>query len=163
MRTEMMSLIAVVPLVVGVCGCPRVDDALEPNDTAQTASPLVLGEPLTARVVQGSPDVFAIAVGPGETLIFTLESLGEEECAAFTVTGPSDVLLYADQAGLCSLLGEEEFQVDGASLTPLADFGYELRVPAEIAGDYFLTIVELGQADNIFTFSWHYRLTVNLE
>ena len=74
-----ISVIAAGSLGLLLCGCPgfpRPEDDLEPNDTIGTATELMLGVPITARVVQGNPDVFTIHAGPNETLAFALESLG---------------------------------------------------------------------------------------
>ena len=151
-------------LALSLSGCPgfpRPEDSLEPNDTKETATDLEIGVPVNARAVQGNPDVFRLAADPGELLIFTLESLGEEDCAAFTVNGPDDTELFADQHFFCGDRGfDPPFAVDGAGLNTGLDGGYVLSVPADGTGDYFLTINELGEVDNFFDFSWLYRLTV---
>ncbi len=151
-------------LALFLSGCPgflRPEDSLEPNDTMEAATELEIGLPVNARAVQGNPDVFRLAANPGELLIFTLESRGEEDCAAFTVTGPGDTELFADQHSFC---GDRSFDppiaVDGAALNTGLDGAYVLSVPANETGDYFLTINELGEVDNFFDFSWLYRLTV---
>jgi len=147
-----------------LCGCPRFprsEDSLEPNDTRDTATTLEVGVPITARAVQGDPDVFRYTAGPGELLIFTLESLGEEDCPAFIVTGPDDTELLADQHFFCGDRSfDPPFLVNGASLNTEMEGRYVLSVPTDAGGDYFLTINELGEVDNFFDFSWLYRLTV---
>ena len=159
-----VSLIAAGSLGLILYGCPgfpRLEDYLEPNDTIETATQLMLGVPITARVVQGNTDVFTISAGPNETLAFALESLGEEDCAAFNVTGPDSVVLFADQHFFC---GDRDFTspfaVEGAELATETQGGYVLSVPADAAGDYYLTINELGEVDNFFDFSWSYHLAV---
>lgn len=151
-------------LALPLCGCPRFprpEDNLEPNNTRETATELEAGVPVEARAVQGNTDVFRFAAGPGELLIFTLESLGEDDCAAFTVTGPDDTELFADQHFFCGDRGTEPpFAVDGAELNTGTQGRYVLSVPAEVGGDYFLAINELGEVDNFFDFSWLYSLTV---
>ncbi len=156
-------MLAIALLALPMCGCPRFprpEDSLEPNDTTETATALEVGVPVTARVVPGNLDIFKIAAGPGEMLVFALESQGEEDCAAFTVTGPDEAELFADQHLFC---GDRDFDApitaEGAVLDTGTEGRYMLSVPAEVAGDYFLTIKELGQVDNIFDFSWLYRLT----
>jgi len=157
-------VLAIGLLALPLCGCPRFprpDDELEPNDTRQTATGLELGVPVTARAVQGDPDVFRIVSGGGELLIFTLESLGEEDCAALTVTGPGDVELFADRHSFCGDRDyEPPFAVNGAELNTGMAGIYVLSIPADAAGDYYLTINELGEVDNFFDFSWLFRLTV---
>ncbi len=163
MQRSRAFILAMGLLALPMCGCPRFprpEDNLEPNNTTETATELEAGGPVDARVVQGNLDVFKVTAGPGEVLIFTLESQGEEDCAAFTVTGPDENELYADQHFFC---GGRDFDapvaVEGASLDMSAEGIYVLSVPANVAGDYFLSIKELGQVDNIFDFSWLYRLT----
>lgn len=151
-----------LPMCMG--GCPRPEDALEPNDTPETATRLVVGEPAEARVVQYNADVFAVAAGPDETLVFTLENLGEEDCAAFEVTSPDGDTLYADTNGFCGRLGFYPMPGPGGELDRLPDdAGYILTISAEQEGDYFLTLTELGRADNIFDYSWLYRVTAETE
>ena len=148
-------------LMSGCPGFPRPEDSLEPNDTKETATDLENGVPVNARAVQGNPDVFRFGADPGQLLIFTLDSLGEEDCAAFTVTGPDDTKLFADQHFFCgNRVFDPPFAVEGAELNTGLGGGYVLSVPADEAGDYFLTINELGEVDNFFDFSWLYRLTV---
>ncbi len=147
-----------------LCGCPRfprMEDGFEPNDTREMATTLEVGVPITARAVQGNPDVFKFMADPGELLIFTLESLGEEDCVAFTVTGPDGTELFADQHFFCGDRGfEPPLTVNGVGLNMGMEDRYVLSVPADAGGDYFLTINELGEVDNLFDFSWLYRLTV---
>jgi hypothetical protein len=156
--TRFLLALGLVPLCMG--GCPRPEDDLEPNDTFATATRLVPGEPAEARVVQYNPDVFVVAAGPDQTLTFTLENLGEEDCAAFVATSPAGETLYADTNGFCGRLGFYPMTGPGGTLDlQPADAGYILTVEALEAGDYYLTLTELGRADNIFDYSWLYRVT----
>lgn len=50
-----------------------------------------------------------------------------------------------------------------SSLEDVQGFGFRLRVPAQEQGAYYLTITELGHVDNVFTYSWRYRLTATTE
>lgn len=142
-------------------GCPRPDDALEPNDTAETATRLTMGEPIEARVIQDNPDVFVVAAGPGQTLIFDLVSLGEEDCNSFKVVGPGGLTKYEDENHFCGRVGELPIVQPGGKLELLGEGAYRLTIHADAEGDYFLYVWERGHADNIFTYSWHYRLTVS--
>ena len=157
------AVILLLPLLLG--GCPRPEDDLEPNDTPGTATVLTVGQAVVGRVVQGNPDVFAVTAGPEEIVVFAMESLGEEEadCAAFTVTGPDETVLYQDRNTYCGRYGTEPIVVEGAALEEVPGFGFELRVPAASQGRYVLTVVEKGQVDNIFTFSWQYSITATVE
>jgi len=156
-------VVAIGIVILPLCGCPgfpRPEDGLEPNDTKETATMLEVGVPVEARAVQGDPDVFRVSAGPARLLILTLESLGEEDCAAFTVTGPDGTELFADQHHFCGDRGyEPPVAVAGADLNTETEGRHVLSVPAEVGGDYFLTINELGEVDNFFDFSWLYRLT----
>ena len=151
-------------------GCPRVlarsDDAFEPNDDFAHASPLTAGQAVKGRANQGNLDVFSLQAGAGKRILFRLESLGLENCPAFTVTGPGDQVLYRDDSYRCSKGRNSKPQpaqsVEGAALTTVQN-GYELRVPAATAGTYFLTVDEQGEADNMFPLSWDYQLTAELE
>jgi hypothetical protein len=147
-------------------GCPRAEDGLEPNNTLAMATRLSLGQAVEGRVVQGNPDVFIVAAGPGKTLRFTMDSIGEEEeaCAAFLLTAPNGAVLYDDDLSGCNRGGlGGPIAVPGATLNERPGIGYELVAPADLAGDYALTLTELGHADNIFTYSWRYRMTAQQE
>ena len=148
----------------GTTGCrtARPDDALEPNDDLASATRLVAGQAVEGRANQGNPDVFAIQAAAGQTIVLRLESKGNEDCAAFQVTAPSGTVVYEDKGATCTSL-ERAQPTASASLTVVQGFGYELRVTAAETGLYDLTINELGQADNVFPFSWDYRLTATLE
>jgi hypothetical protein len=161
-----LALVALVPLLCLGCTSARSDDALEPNNTREQATPLTSGTPVEGRANQNNPDVFAIDVPAGKTaLIFHLESVGLEDCAAFTVEGPDGQTLYDDGSfGGCERPASPTIMVAGAALMRLSSPpGYELRIPAVHAGRFLLTVDEQGQADNIFLFSWDYRLTARLE
>jgi hypothetical protein len=94
-----------------------------------------------------------------------MESLGEEEveCAVFTVGAPTGTILYRDENVFCGRQGTQPIQVSGAALEEVRGFGFRLRVPAQEQGQYYLTIRELGHVDNVFTYSWRYRLTATVE
>lgn len=163
----MRSLLLLLPLLWAGCTHTRPDDALEPNNTGEQATPLTPGTPVQGRANQGNPDVFALEVPAGKAaVVFRLESLGLEDCAAFTITGPGAQVLYDDgRFRNCQRPASPPVAVAGARLSSLGGGaqGYELRAPATQAGRYFLTILEQGQADNSFLFSWDYRLTALLE
>ncbi len=158
-------LCGVVLLPCSMGGCPRPEDSLEPNDTPETATPLTLGQAVDGRVVQDNDDVFSVVSGPDQILLFTMQSLGEEEaeCAAFTVTSPTGTVLYQDENTFCGRQGSQPTQVSGATLEDVQGFGFMLRVPAQEQGAYYLTVRELGHVDNVFTYSWRYRLVATVE
>lgn len=151
----------------GLClgGCPRPDDLFEPNDTFATATPLEPGVPITASVAQSTTDVFAIEATAGQTVVFRIESLDFEVCPLFSATGPDGTVLYEEPLTRCRRFDpvEPTVQVGGSSLTIIRDEAFELRVPAASDGPYFITILEGGEADNIFDFNWAYRLTATVE
>ncbi|WP_204494003.1 hypothetical protein [Archangium primigenium] len=154
-----------------LAGCPRgtrLDDAFEPNDDASQATPLTPGTPIEARANQGNPDVFALEAPEARTLVFRMESLGQDNCPAFTVNGPDGGLLYEDRHRFCSRGPDEAWKAPGVELLLLDVRGYqigtyELRVPTARAGRYLLTILEQGRVDNTVPFSWDYRLTARVE
>ena len=160
-RLPVVTVSALAGLCVG--GCPRPEDGLEPNNSFETATTLIPDVLVEGRVGQGNPDVFAVASTAGQTIVFDLTNLGGEDCAAFTVTAPDATVLYDDGNITCDPFRVPQIQVPGASLQRRGEAGYVLRVPAERQGTYFLTLTERGQADNIFTFSWDYRLVAGLE
>lgn len=156
---------AALAATVSIGGCPRPEDRFEPNDTFLTATMLTVGEPVEGRVLQGNQDVFAFAAGPGTTLRIRMDSVGEEEeeCAAFRLDAPDGRVLYDDATRSCSRGLDEPVRAPGASLTRMTGIGYELVAPADVSGLYVLTLTETGHADNIFTYSWQYRITVTEE
>ncbi len=159
-----VSLCALVGLLAACCGCPPVpDDALEPNDTPETATPLSPGQPVEARAVQDDLDIFVVEAGPDQTLVLTFEHLGDDNCAAFTVTAPDSQVLYQDNNRFCGREFSTPTAVEGASLQSTPAGGYILRVPAGLQGEYLLTIEELGEVDNVFDFVWRYRVSAALE
>jgi len=154
-------IVAGLALSLPICmgGCPRPEDALEPNDTPETATRLIEGMPVEPRTVQDNPDCFVIAAGPAQTLVFTFETLGEEDCNSFKVTGPDGATFYEDDNNYCGRIGDIPVVQPGGQLDLVGEDGYVLTIHAESAGDYVLTVHERGQADNIFDYSWRYRLT----
>ncbi len=152
--------------ILSVCllgGCPPPeDDSLEPNDSRIAATPLALDVPVTARGVQGNPDVFAISVESGGALVFTVEDLDGQNCPGFTVTFSDGTVLYADGLFSCSPFRSPTVQVARAALVTTADGVYRLTVPADWAGTYYLEIQELPYADNLVPNGWDYRLTATV-
>lgn len=157
-------------LLALTAGCPRVvDDGLEENDTRDQATAIEFGQPIEARGVQSDDDVFVLSISPtdldtpgvGRTLQLTFETLGGEVCPAFTLVGPGDQILYADQQPYCRSIADDPVAVPGASLTQ-TDTGFLLVAPVTDAGAYYITVRELGHADNIFDYIWQYRLTATL-
>lgn len=148
-------------LMLATCGCPRPqDDSLEPNDDASNATGLAPGTSVEARAVQDNPDVFAIEAGPGSELTITLETLSGEVCPWLSLEAPDGTMVYADRHRFCSRTGSAPLAVPGASLEQRADDSFVLSVPAAAEGTYLLTIRELGHADNLFDYAWHYRVAV---
>ena len=121
------------------------------------------GVPVDANAVQDSPDVFAFSAGPGQTIVFTLEDRGEDDCAAFTVAAPDGSALYQDTNRFCGRDFSTPITAPGASLQSPPGGGYILRIPAAMQGRYLLTVDERGQADNVIDFRWLYRLTATIE
>lgn len=162
--------LAPLALAVLSTGCShlfaRSDDALEPNDDTAHATPLTAGQSVKGRANQGNADVFSLQAAEGNRLVFRLESLGLEDCPAFTVTGPDGQVLYRDQTYRChnGHQGQPAERVAGAEVTRTqSPSGYEVRAPAARAGTHFLTIHEQGEADNVAPYSWDYQLTAQLE
>jgi hypothetical protein len=152
--------------LAGACSCnePRPDDGLEPNDDFEHATRLTPGMPIEGRANQDDPDVFAVEAGPDEVLLFVLEDRGYENCPTFLLHDPAGhELLGQDLASNCGVSLAETRLEPGVELRELDDGGYEIQAPAVAAGDYFLTITEDGEADNIAPFSWDYRVTVTVE
>ncbi|MBN1208680.1 MAG: hypothetical protein JXB05_27715 [Myxococcaceae bacterium] len=160
-----------LPLALLVAACPRgarPDDALEPNDDASQATPLTPGQPVEGRANQDNPDVFSLEAPEGRTIVFQVDSLGLENCPAFTVAGPDGALLYEDRHHFCNRGPADAVKAPGVEFLLLnvqghEIGGYELRVPAQQTGRYLLTILEQGRVDNLFPFSWDYRLTPRVE
>lgn len=147
------------------CSCiePRPDDALEPNDDRDHATPLTPGVAIEGRANQDNPDVFVVEAGPAQTILFELVDRGLERCPTFQVHGPDGAeLVGQDLTSNCGESVDEARLAPGAALRELPDGGFEIEVPALAAGPYYLTIEEDDQADNIAPFSWDYRLTATL-
>lgn len=163
------TLPAVLALLAGCQRCGlRDDDPLEPNNTFDQATVLVLGQAAEGRANQNNPDVFAADAPVGHTLVFEARSRGLENCPRFSLHGPGRELLYQDADFRCHLRSEKLFQAPGVELQLLDAEGgvagrYVLRANTQREGRYFLTIVEQGEADNAFPFSWDYRLVATVE
>ena len=150
-------------LLLASAGC-RSNDINEPNDTYETATPIITGVEVLATVGQDNPDTFAIEAPAGKTVVFKLRTRGHEDCPEFTVMGPKETTLYQDQHGRCGDPAlRAETQAKGVAVSGKKGSGYELRVPAAEAGKYFLRIQERKQADNTFSYSWDYGLTAGIE
>jgi hypothetical protein len=162
--TRRLSALAILGLTL-IGGCPPPADAPEPNDSAPPATPPPPRVAVEAPPLQGNPHAFPIPLAAGGVLHFAAQTLDveEESCAAFAVLAPDGTILYDDNLTSCSRGLAEPTQVDGASLAHQPGAGYDLRVPAAQAGTYVLTVRVLGYADNLFTYSWHYRLTATQE
>jgi hypothetical protein len=158
-------LILALSVVGGILGCrpsARPDDVLEPNDDFEHATKLAADQAVTARANQNNDDYFAIDVAAGQKIIFRLQSLGLEDRPVFTVFSPVKEVLYKDRDDF-SGPRQTESHTEGVTSEDIKDFGYELRIPAKISGTYYLLIRERPQADNIFPFSWDYRLIATIE
>lgn len=150
-------------LLLTGCVHARDDDALEPNDDFAKATRLSPGDAVEGRANQSNPDVFVVAAGPDQLLVFALEDLQYEKCPAFRVHGPGGrELLGQDPSSNCSVPASETRLEPGVVLREQDNGDYEIEIPATVAGDYFLTIIEGSEADNIAPFSWDYRVTATL-
>jgi len=151
---------ALLLLALAACRAPRPDDAFEPNDDLEHATLLALDAPVAARANQGNPDVFAVDVLAGATLVFRAESLGLEECAGFTATGPDGTVLFRVAAG-CDASREPLVRAAGVEVEHTDEL-FVLALPAVTGGLHYLTILEGAESDNLFDFSWDYRLTASV-
>ena len=158
-HTTLPALTALIMGLTACHGCPRSEDALEPNDTRETATRLQVGIPVEGRAVEHNPDVFVVTVPAGSTsLMFDLDSRSDDEpCATFRVIHPSGRALWEEDEGSCPH-GRPQ-RVGEVTLTIPREGSYRITVPIDAPGDYSLRIDEQGQADNLFSFSWDYRLT----
>ena len=154
--------IAAAAVLASMAGCPRPEDILEPNNTPDTATRLMPGVPVEGRVIQGNPDIFVITGSGNQTLVFSLESLGEENCNSLRVVGPGDQTLYEDTNQFCGRVGAVSVVQQGGMLELLGE-DVRLTIRADAPGDYFLYLYERGEADNILDFSWRYRLTATMQ
>ena len=143
-------------------GC-RKDDALEPNDTFESATLLTPGSERLASVFQNSPDVFVLEAPAGKTLVSKLSSRGGEDCPEFTLLGPGEKTLYEDAEGFCSDPWKARKKDASVQASGGRGSGYEFRVGVKDAGKYYLRIQERRQADNMLGYSWDYALTAQVE
>jgi len=166
-KSVFFTLVILALLLVWTLGCrhfARPDDTFEPNDDMQHATKITVGQVVIARANQWNADVFVFSSEGKGTIVFSMQSLGGEDCAAFTVTGPNNVVLYQDSGSFCSSKGDYPAVIgEGVEFKKLEDSGYEINVSANRAGTYYLQIYERSQADNIFPFSWDYRLTAKVK
>jgi len=166
-KSFLCTLIILALSLVGILGCrhfARPDDTLEPNDDFEHATILTAGQAVTARANQWNADVFVFNSKGKEKIVFTIQSIGGEDCGAFTVTEPNGEILYQDSGRFCSSKGDyPAVKAEGVEFRVVEDFGYEINVQAYIAGAYHIQIYERSQVDNIFAFSWDYRLTATTE
>lgn len=163
MSTTNAAAISVFCLLLPCASC-RYNPSSKPHDTFETATALTPGVEVLDAVGQDTADVFFIEAPAGKTVSFKLRSRGHEDCPEFTVVGPRQRTLYQDRHGFCGdppLMAET--QAEGVSVSGKRGAGYELRVPAEEAGKYFLRIQERRQADNLFPYRWDFGLTALLE
>ncbi len=160
MRTRCAHGCVLVGLLL-TAGCPQPrDDGFEPNDSPETATVLQLNDPIQARTVQDNPDVYAVEA-PAGSLVFRLDTIEGQVCPAFTVTAPDGTILFRDTHRFCSRTGSTPDAIPGVQFG-VDDAGYTLRVPAQTAGRYVLTVRELGYADNIIDTFWEYTLTAGI-
>ncbi len=153
-------LVAGIACLCLCAGCPApADDPLEPNDSAETATPLTAGVPVEGRAVQGNIDVFSVTSTAGREVIFILETIDGEDCGHFTVLDEGGAVLYADGRQGCGRVSPAAVQVEGAGLAVSAEGTYRLTVPAQSGRTYYLLIRELPYADNLVPNAWDYRLT----
>ncbi|MCK5358509.1 MAG: hypothetical protein KAJ48_08955 [Elusimicrobiales bacterium] len=145
-------------LIISGCKKTRSDDALEPNDTFQLATELTAGKVLAGRAKQENIDIFSFKCEAMREIVFSLQSIGLEDCAEFTVTGPGGDILYQDEGSFCDSPRELAMRVNGVKLEEIKNFGYKIYVPAKKSGKYFLSISERGRPDNIYPFSWDYKI-----
>jgi hypothetical protein len=161
----MAGALVVAAGVLSMGGCPRPDDGFEPNDMVETATPLAAGVPVVARSTQFNPDWFSIEAKAGQTVAFLAESLDFEVCPLFSAAGPDGTILYQEPLYSCRDFEPvpPDVQAEGVTLTIVPDVSFELRIPAYVDGLYYLSITEGAHADNVFTYSWEYRLIATLE
>ena len=145
----------------GSCDGVRPDDGLEPNDTAAQATRLQIGSAIEARANQGNPDVFVFDVAASQAIVIELQSRGLENCPGFTLVGPGEEVLFADRTARCRRVGPPATQKASVDFEIFADGSYRFRSVAEMAGPHYLTVLEGGDADNVFSYSWDYRITAS--
>lgn len=159
------SLLLPLGLFVLLSGCrfPRDDDELEDNDTLETATVLVANTPIEARCNQGDKDVFRFDCPRTGTLVFRIEHRGLEELPSFTVTAPDGRDVYRDGSFITRRRARPELIEPRARMDESTDGIYQIRVAPAEPGPWFLTIEEMGAADNHFLFAWDYRVSASVE
>lgn len=70
---------------------------------------------------------------------------------------------YFDDGASRRERGTPEIQDETVVFESVEGYGYHLSPIVQTAGTYYLTVVERGQADIIFPYSWDYRPTATLE
>lgn len=155
------ALVGATTFLVG-CRFPRDDDQWEPNNDIATATTLPLATSLSGRANEGDPDVFRIDVVTTSALSIVVEDRGLEELPSFTLTGPDGQDHYRDGTFNSHRRPQPEHAADGTSLH-VAEGTYTLRVDNAAPGSWYLTIREMGAADNALLFSWDYQITATVE
>ena len=142
---------------------PAPNDALEPNNSLAEATILEFDTPLKARSVQGDPDVFLVSLEASSTVIFKVATVADDNKGrlSFTVTD-ADGFLFEGRPENCRVARSSENA--GVTLSPeaVANACY-LRLSVSKAGTYYLTLIDRGEADNIFPTHWDYQVEAELE
>jgi hypothetical protein len=137
----------------------RGEDAFEDNDSLERATALAFDTPIEGEAHEEDPDVFSVELAAAGELVWTLESLGHEDCAALAVFAPGGEVLYRDARSRCGHGGRPSASTSSVTIERRGTIDY-VTVRADRTGRYGLEILELGQADNELPFSWSYRLRV---
>jgi len=138
------------------------DDALEPNDTIEDATEITAGIPIDARANQGNSDVFKFEVDAEEILSIDVVSRGKDNCPGFSLIDSNELVLFKDARARCLRIGQPDIH-DPTVEFQINDEDYFFQTKTTTSGYYYFTITEGRDADNIFPYSWDYRLTVTLE
>lgn len=144
------------------------DDKLEPNDSPETAMRLTFGQSVEGRAISKNPDVFAVEVKAGQTILFRVENRGgPADRALFTVLDPQKKILYEDILQLhthySSIIHPAPGTYPDVTLLMHEDFDYELRLIAKVTGVYYLVVNECAQRGSRIPFVWKYRLVANID
>jgi len=161
-RTPVVAALLIATLTLVGCRYPRDDDGWEPNNDPASATPLAPGAPITARANQDDPDVFRIDLDSPASLRVLIEDLGLEKLPSFTLTGPDGEDRYRDGTFISHRPPRPEHCDERTTMTAVGE-DFILRVEDAAPGAWYLTVREMGAADNTLLFSWDYRVTANLE